>query len=250
MKITTLLFFFALISTQNLTAQYAEPLTEADQMPYFKGCADLPEGSPEKRTCSNNNLITFIAQNLTYPAKAKVTGVEGTVYVSFVVSEDGRVSDAVLLHDIGGDCGREAIRVTEMLPPFEPAMQDGKQVKVKLNLPVRFSLQNQQEDKSSDYFLSWGALKGKQVTRADLRNNLDKEVLIRDPKGNTVLIDELVFSYEKGERLINERSRGEMNKDLEKIILKAKKGGIFTISASIQTGGEFIYVDRSFEVLE
>ena len=250
MKITTLLFFFALITMQNITAQYTAPLTVADQMPYFNGCADLPDGSSEKRACSNKNLINFIAQNLNYPAKAKVTGVEGTVYVSFIVSEDGRVSGTTLLHDIGGDCGREALRVTEMLPNFEPAKQDGNFVKVKLNLPVRFALQNQQEDKSSDYFLTWGALKGKQVTRTELRDNLTNEVLIRDSKGNTVLIDELVFSYEKGERLVNEKSRGEINKNLEKIILKAKKGGIFTISASVQAGGEFIYVDRSFEVAE
>ena len=250
MKITTLLFFFAFLTSQNIIAQYAEPLTVADQMPYFQGCTDLPEGSTEKRACSNKNLIDFIAQNLTYPAKAKVTGVEGTVYVSFVVSEDGRVSDATLLYDIGSDCGREALRVTEMLPTFEPALQDGNAVKVKLNLPVRFSLQNQQEDKSSDYFLTWGSLKGKQVTRIELRDNLSNDVLIRDRKGNTVLIDELVFSYEKGERLVNEKSRGEINKELEKVILKAKKGGIFTISASVQAGGEFIYVDRSFEVSE
>ncbi len=250
MKITTLLFFFALITSQNLTAQYSEPLTVADQMPYFMGCEELPEGSAEKRVCSNKNLINFIAQNLTYPAKAKVNGVEGTVYVSFVVSEDGRVSNATLLHDIGGDCGREALRVTELLPTFEPARQDGNYVKVKLNLPVRFALQNQQEDKSADYFLTWGALKGKQVTRTALRDNLANEVLIRDRKGNTVLIDELVFSYEKGDRLINEKSRGDVNKELEKVILKTKKGGIFTISASVQASGEFIYVDRSFEVIE
>ena len=250
MKFTTLLFFFALFTMQNLTAQYSDPLTVADQMPYFNGCTDLPDGSPEKRICSNKNLVDFIAQNLNYPAKAKVTGVEGTVYVSFVVSEDGRVSDATLLHDIGGDCGREAIRVAEMLPNFEPAQHEGNLVKVKLNLPVRFALQNEQEDKSSDYFLTWGALTGKQVTRTELRDNLTNEVLIRDRKGNTVLIDELVFSYEKGERLVNEKSRGEINKDLEKVILKAKKGGIFSISASVQAGGEFIYVDRSFAVAE
>ncbi|MGK0363728.1 MAG: TonB family protein [Saprospiraceae bacterium] len=250
MKFTTLFFIFALTTIQNLSAQYAEPLTVADQMPYFNGCSDLPDGSTEKRDCSNKNLIDFIAQNLNYPAKAKVTGVEGTVYVSFIVSEDGRVSDATLLHDIGGDCGREALRVTGMLPNFEPAKQEENFVKVKLNLPIRFALQNRQEDKSSDYFLTWGALKGKQATRTELRDNLANEVLIRDRKGNTVLIDELVFSYEKGKRLMNEKSRGEINKNLEKIILKAKKGGVFTISASVQSGGEFIYVDRSFEVAE
>ena len=52
MKITTLLLFFALVTTQSVSAQYAEPLTVADQMPYFKGCSDLPDGSTDKRVCS------------------------------------------------------------------------------------------------------------------------------------------------------------------------------------------------------
>jgi len=96
MKFTTLLFFFVLLTTQNLTAQYAETLTEADQMPYFVGCEDLPDGSAEKRACSNKKLVDFIAQNLNYPAKAKVTGVEGTVYVSFLVSESGILEEIVV----------------------------------------------------------------------------------------------------------------------------------------------------------
>lgn len=250
MKFTTLLFFFICFSLQNIQAQYSESLTVADQMPYFNGCSDLPDGSPEKRACSNKNLVNFISQNLEYPSKAKVNGTEGTVYVSFLVSESGQVSDVNLLHDIGGDCGREAMRVAGMLPDFEPAKQADDFVKVKLNLPVRFALSSLQEDKAADYFLTWGALTGKNVTRDQLRENIENKVLVRDRRGNTVLIDELVFSYQRGERIFNQKSRGEITEDLQKVISKAKKGGIFTVSASVQAGGEFIYVDKFFEVKE
>jgi len=250
MKFTTLSIISTLLFLQNISAQHSELLTVADQMPYFHGCIDLTEGSSEKRTCSNKNLVNFISQNLQYPTKAKDNGVEGTVYVSFVVSEEGKVSDVVLLHDIGGDCGQEAMRVTGMLPDFEPAKQDDDFVKVKLDLPIHFALSSAQEDKSADYFLSWGALTSKSVTRNQLRTNIENEVLVRDRRGNTVLIDELVFSYQKGERIFNQKSRGEINEDLQKVLSKAKKGGTFTISASVQAGGEFVYVDKSFEVTE
>lgn len=250
MKKTTLFCFFAFFLLQNLTAQYAEPLVEAEQMPYFAGCDNLPDGSKEKRACSNRNLVDFISQNLNYPAKAKSEGTEGTVYVSFVVATDGRVHSPALLYDIGGDCGNEALRVVNTMPPFQPAVQEGKPVEVKLNLPVQFSLQNAGEEKADDYFLSWGALQGKTISREDLRENLTNEILVRDREGNAVLIDELVFTFEKNEKVVSEKSRGEISEDLEKIATKAKKGGNFIISATVQAGGEFIYVDRSFLVTE
>ena len=250
MKKTILLCFTALFFLHNLFAQYAEPLTAAEQMPYFSGCENFADGSKEKRNCSNRNLISFISQNLNYPAKAKAEGTEGMVYVSFVVATDGRVHSPLLLHDIGGDCGNEALRVINSLPPFQPAVQDGKPVEVKLNLPVRFSLQDAAEDKAADYFLSWGALQGNKISREELRSNLTSEILVRDREGNSVLIDELVFTFEKNEKVVSEKSRGEVNENLKKVAAKAKKGGNFIISATIQTGGEFIYVDRTFIVTD
>lgn len=243
--------FFLLIFTANVSnAQDNSALKEAQQMPYFQGCEELPNGSPEKRNCSNQKLVGFIAKNLNYPARAKSEGIEGTVYVSFTVNERGVVGESKLLHDIGGDCGNEAIRVVNMMPPFQAAVHDKKTVKVELNLPVRFNLSDRENNKAEGYTLSWGALKGSKVSRIQLRENVGNQVQIRDQKGNSVLIDELVFSFEKKNKAISEKSRGELNNELKKVIYKAKKGGLFTVSASVQSNGEFLYIDRSFEVVE
>lgn len=249
MKIAALLLFFC-FTFATLTAQYDVPLTVADQMPYFTGCDRYAVGSKEKRSCSNQNLVNFIAQNLNYPALAKSEGVEGTVYVSFVVAQSGAVGNAEVLYDIGGDCGREALRVVNSMPDFVPGVHQGEAVKVKLNLPVKFALKDGEENKAADFFLTWGALKGNNVTRSQLTDNLKNEVTVRDRRGDTALIDELIFSYEKGDKRISEKSRGTIDEDLEKVITKVKKGGVFTVSAIVQTGGEFIYIDRSFTVTE
>lgn len=248
MKIT--LSLSLLLIVQILSAQYSEPLLNAEVMPYFQGCADYVEGSTEKRNCSNRNLVGFIAANLNYPARAKEEGTEGTVYVSFIVNEAGQVNQAEVLHDIGGDCGREALRVVEMMPDFEPGKHEGKRVNVKLSLPVKFSLSNRGQENAAGYQITWGTLRGAEVTRAELEEALATQVQIRDRKGDHVLIDELVFSFERKDKIINQKSRGEISTDLKKVVAKAKKGGVFTLAASIQTGGEFIYVDRSFTVID
>ena len=113
-------------------AQLGEIKMEAEQMPYFSGCDDYENMSAEKRQCSNLALVTFISQSVEYPEAAKSSGLEGTVYVSFVVNKNGRISNGVILKDIGGNCGKEAIRVIENMPPWEPAYDNGFPVGVKL----------------------------------------------------------------------------------------------------------------------
>lgn len=249
MKLTTLIFML-LFTASFLFGQQSEFLTKADQMPYFSGCEDEINGSKEKQNCSNTKLIHFISQNLQYPAKAKVESIEGTVYVSFIVTEKGAIIEPTVLHDIGGNCAAEALRVVKMMPPFEPGIQDGKHVHVKLNLPIQFKLQSLEENKASEYNLAWGALKSGKVTRTQLKENLSNSIQVRNRNGDEILINQLIFSYEKGKRVLVQKSRGEITKELSKVAEKAKKGGIFTVSVSVQESGEFIYIDKIFEVVE
>jgi len=62
-------------------------LVVAEQMPYFEGCEDYEDGSEEKRNCSNINLVNFISENIQYPEDANTKGIEGTVFLSFVVTK-------------------------------------------------------------------------------------------------------------------------------------------------------------------
>lgn len=85
-------------------------------------------------------LYKFIQDNVRYPQLALENGIEGKVYVTFVVETDGSITNPRLLRDIGGGCGQEAIRVVKMMPKWTPGKQQGKTVRVQFNLPVTFTL--------------------------------------------------------------------------------------------------------------
>lgn len=85
-------------------------------------------------------LMRYLGKNIKYPAIAKDAGIQGTVYVTFVVDEKGDVRDVKVLRSIGGGCDEEAIRVVENMPSWAPGKQRGKSVKVQYNLPIRFTL--------------------------------------------------------------------------------------------------------------
>lgn len=86
-------------------------------------------------------LYKFLAENIKYPQMAKESGIQGRVFVTFVVERDGKVTDVRVLRGIGGGCDEEAIRVVKNMPKWAPGKQRGKSVRVQYNLPVKFTLQ-------------------------------------------------------------------------------------------------------------
>ena len=84
--------------------------------------------------------VDYLTKNLRYPKLAMETGIEGSVFITFVVMQDGSVSDVRLLRGIGGGCDEEAIRVVKNMPRWIPGRQRGIPVKVQYNMPVRFVL--------------------------------------------------------------------------------------------------------------
>ena len=82
----------------------------------------------------------FLEENLRYPQMAREAGIQGTVFVTFVVETDGSVTDVQVLRGIGGGCDQEAVRVVEMMPRWEPGRQRGQPVRVQFNMPIRFRL--------------------------------------------------------------------------------------------------------------
>jgi len=82
----------------------------------------------------------YLSQNLTYPEKAKREGIEGTVYVSFVVEVDGTIQGVELLRGIGGGCDEEALRVVRNAPDWEPGRQRDQTVNVRMRVPIKFQL--------------------------------------------------------------------------------------------------------------
>jgi len=84
--------------------------------------------------------IRFLSENIIYPQQAAENGIQGTVYVSFIVNTDGKVANGKILRGIGGGCDKEALRVIKLMPNWTPGKQDGKRVDVLYTMPIVFRL--------------------------------------------------------------------------------------------------------------
>jgi len=232
-------FFFFQIS---LFAQLQEALVHADQMPYFHGCEDLKNGTDKKRTCSDEALVAFLAQNVQYPTTAKLKATEGTVYVSFVIDEEGKVIDSKILRDIGNGCSK--------MPNWEPGVHEGEKVKIKLNLPIQFYLKNTNPTpvETDDYTITWGTLKGKEISTSDLKNNMTSEIIVRDQLGNPVIYDELIIAYKKGRNIQNLESNGRLDSKQKRLLKKVKAGGMLYVGVVLEKDEEKVQVGREFDV--
>jgi len=103
-----------------------EIFTVVDQMPLFPG------GDEGRRK--------FLQENIIYPKKARISGYQGTVYLSFVVEPDGQIDDVRVLKGVHPSLDNEAIRVVKMMPKWVPGKNHGKAVRVQFNMPVKFTL--------------------------------------------------------------------------------------------------------------
>jgi periplasmic protein TonB len=82
----------------------------------------------------------FVQKNLKYPAQARRMGIEGKVFVQFVVDKDGSLTEVKAVKGIGAGCDEEAVRVIEGAPKWKPGKQRGRSVKVRMILPITFKL--------------------------------------------------------------------------------------------------------------
>ncbi|MBC7892364.1 MAG: TonB family protein [Sphingobacteriaceae bacterium] len=86
-------------------------------------------------------LGKFLLKNLKYPPEAQRANVQGKVFMSFVVSPDGSISDVNVLKGLGFGCDQEATRVVKSMPRWAPGKQSGRAVKSRFTLPITFQLE-------------------------------------------------------------------------------------------------------------
>ncbi len=86
-------------------------------------------------------LRKFIANSVKYPTDAQDKGIQGKVYVTFVVSKDGSIADAKIARGVNPSLDAEALRVVNALPKWMPGKQKGKAVNVSYTVPINFVLQ-------------------------------------------------------------------------------------------------------------
>jgi protein TonB len=114
------------------------PFMVVENMPALGDCKNLRD--EERNQCTQLEIIRYVSENTEYPPIAKDAGIQGTVYVFFVVGKDGKVKDAKVLREVDPRLDKEALRVVQSLPSFEPGQQRGKPVSVQYTIPVRFTI--------------------------------------------------------------------------------------------------------------
>ncbi|WP_162795908.1 energy transducer TonB [Pedobacter nanyangensis] len=91
-----------------------------------------------------SDFFKFLADNIKYPEEAAKQDIQGNVFVSFVVEKDGSINDIKIDRPLGYGTDEEAIRVLKLSPKWNPGTQNGKAVRVKYSLPIKFSLGKRQ----------------------------------------------------------------------------------------------------------
>lgn len=105
-----------------------EPFNAVEEMPGFPG--------------GDAALYKWLQDHLNYPYTAQERGIQGTVYIRFVVSKTGKVEKAEVVRGIDPACDREALRVVSSLPDFIPGRQNGRNVPVYYSVPIVYRMAN------------------------------------------------------------------------------------------------------------
>ena len=139
-------------NAKDLVVRSQKVLKTADQMPRFPGCENFGGTNQELDQCATKKLLEFVYANIKYPTTAREKGVEGTAVVTFVVGTDGELLNTDVVRNpaiVSGlndqtiirEFDDELTRLIKEMPAWEPGRQDGKDVQVQFNLPVKFRLQ-------------------------------------------------------------------------------------------------------------
>lgn len=100
--------------------------------------------NPPKFPGGIEDFYKFLGDNIKYPEEAAKQDIQGNVFVSFIVERDGSLNDIKIDRGLGYGTDEEAVRVLKLSPKWEPGTQNGKIVRVKYNLPIKFSLSKRQ----------------------------------------------------------------------------------------------------------
>lgn len=101
----------------------------------------IVEDMPDFQGGGQDAFRRYIAENLRYPTIAAESGIQGRVFVQFVVNKDGVVSDATVVRGVDPVLDREAVRVIMSSPQWTPGRQRGAPVRVAFTFPINFVLQ-------------------------------------------------------------------------------------------------------------
>jgi len=112
---------------------------KAERTPYFDECVQ-PSNKKEESACTYAAIKNFVQSNTKYPSVCRELGIEGTVWLTFVIDKNGDVVEIEEVKSPHSALTRAAISGLSKLPKLNPGTQRLNPVAVKLEIPVRFML--------------------------------------------------------------------------------------------------------------
>ena len=109
-----------------------------EDVPIFPGCEKVSES--ERRNCFQQQMNAHIRRNFRYPEIAQEMGIQGRVYVNFIIAKDGQIKN-IRMRGPDKNLEKEAQRIIAKLPKMTPGMQKGCAVNVPFSIPITFRLQ-------------------------------------------------------------------------------------------------------------
>lgn len=138
-----IIFALTFILGITLTLSAQEPVQEAETK-IESDIIDFPDVEAEFKG-GRDEMMKFISNNVQYPFEARKDGIQGRVYMSFVVKKSGRITDIQVERGVHEVLDEAAIEVIKMMPRWRPAEKDGEKVNCRVRLPIAFMLDSSVE---------------------------------------------------------------------------------------------------------
>ena len=123
-------------STETIVVEIEE---EVEEEPEVETIFDVVEENPEFKG-GMAKLYEFLNSNINYPEMAKENGIQGKVFIQFVVWKDGTIRDVKVVKGVHKTLDNEAVRVVKSMPKWKPGKQRGKSVNARFTLPIKFKI--------------------------------------------------------------------------------------------------------------
>tara|TARA_E500000178_G_scaffold148729_1_gene148356 strand:+ start:40 stop:744 length:705 start_codon:yes stop_codon:yes gene_type:complete len=114
------------------------PFAVIEDVPIFPGCESVAKS--QRRTCFQDKINQHIRRNFRYPEIAQEMGIQGRVYVNFIIAKDGSITN-IRMRGPDKNLENEALRIISRLPQMTPGKQRGRAVRVPFSIPITFRLQ-------------------------------------------------------------------------------------------------------------
>ncbi len=114
------------------------PFAVIEDVPIFPGCERVKKS--ERRNCFQEKMNKHIRKNFRYPEIAQEMGIQGRVYVNFIIAKDGKITN-IRMRGPDKNLEKEAQRIIAKLPNMTPGKQRGRPVRVPFSIPITFRLQ-------------------------------------------------------------------------------------------------------------